>query len=382
MQKRTTAILLGAALALGGPAATAKSIVLDEFVLWVRTAIKVKGEIYDTGTEEHLGTGGLGQTCYHRVTFFGADDPAPDIRQYCEQQSGDWEADDWSPEYYALPDANILVGDSIGAAKEDREIGIQGFVRMLIERNNKGKPKAVSLRQRNAIGQGMKDGTPVKLYVGGGIVKGNPTAVADLPDFLQAIANQRPNLMLCGSSSRDVSTLIPNGVELNVVEDCTPDSDTQALLVTRGGAGNPSDVVLKAYVSQGGIVITEYSASDEIFNMVFDAGVVQGPGGAFVYGNCADNVNPEVQFHKKDPFWQAFSFVAQDSGTSGCGYSVEAFPGITSLGGWSVAPGSVQLGYRELGDGRVWLVESDWQDGNANFSETSRRMMGYMIMHR
>ncbi|MGH0035727.1 MAG: hypothetical protein ACQGVK_11945 [Myxococcota bacterium] len=373
MTKRITTLFTALAVALAGFAAAADA----QQALWSRTKMKVKGEAYDEGTGDHIGTAGIGLTCYHRVTFAANDDETPEIRQYCEQDAGDWDADDWEPDYRPLPDGNILLEDEIDADKEDRETSYTGFFKLLVERKKNGKPKSVSLRQRNAIGSAVKDGTPVTEVFGGGIVKGNPVAVADLPDFLQQIANQRSKLMLCGSSSRDVTTFIPSGVELTYVEDCTPDSDTQALLVSRSGASTPSDVVLKAYVDQGGIVITEWSGTDEVFNKVFDAGVVQGPD---ILGDCLDNVMPEVQFGKKDAFWKTFEFVSEES--SGCGYDLSAFPGIRKLGGWDDVEGSVSLAYRDYGDGRVWLVETDWQDPNPAFKQTSADMLGYMIMHR
>jgi hypothetical protein len=44
--------------------------------------------------------------------------------------------------------------------------------------------------------------------------------------------------------------------------------------------------------------------------------------------------------------------------------------------------GTVSLAYRDLGEGRLWLVESDWQDTNTSFNETSRTMLEYMINQR
>jgi hypothetical protein len=98
-------------------------------------------------------------------------------------------------------------------------------------------------------------------------------------------------------------------------------------------------------------------------------------------GKCEDNVNPAVQFTPDDPFWQANApFVPEPDATTGCGHNLETFPGIVPLGGWSV--GTVSLAYRDLGEGRLWLVESDWQDTDPSFNETSRTMLEYMINQR
>jgi hypothetical protein len=347
----------------------------QDIVRWTKTSIKAKGEAYNDATDAHRGTASIGAKCFHRVTFVGNDDDSPAVRQFCRDTDLQWDADDLSFDYYELPQRNLLLDGSFSVSLDDRDIDVDGFFRLLVERKN-GRPKAVTLRQRNAIGDASRDGSPPVDVRGAGLVNGLPIAVADLPDFLQAVAAQRSKLMRCGSSSRDVTTFIPSGVELTLVTSCTPDADTQALLVTRSGAASLSDVVVQAYVSSGGIVITEFNVSDEVFNMVFGTAVAQGAR----LGACADNVNPAVRFRKKNPFWQAFAFVPETQ--TGCGHDLQAFPGITPLGGWSSPAGSVSLAYRELGQGRVWLVESDWQDASGSFNETSRRMLGYMIMHR
>jgi hypothetical protein len=186
-------------------------------------------------------------------------------------------------------------------------------------------------------------------------------------------AAARPTVLQCGSSGRDVSTF----TDLSVLRGCQPDGTTQAMLVTRNGQASVDANVLKAYLNQGGIVITEFSIGDEIFNQAFGTSVVQG---AFM-GNCSDNVNPAVQFTPDDPFWQANApFVPEPGATTGCGFNLETFPGIVPLGGWSV--GTVSLAYRDLGEGRLWLVESDWQDTEPTFNETSRTMLEYMINQR
>jgi hypothetical protein len=185
----------------------------------------------------------------------------------------------------------------------------------------------------------------------------------------------RPNLMVCGSTDRDVRTFIPSGVDLNVVSGCTPDSTTQAVIITRSGAF--SAPTLSAYVEGGGIVITEFFASAAVYNAVFGGSVVR----SSFNGACADAVAPVVQFNAADPFWAANApFSPTSFEDSGCGYDMSTYPEITPLGGWS--PESVSLAYRKLGAGRVWLVEADWQDNHAADFTSSNRLMGHMITHR
>lgn len=347
----------------------------QQSVLWTKTKIKVKGDAFKEINDKHLGSGAIATSCYHRVTFDAPDDSEPALRQYCPVEGGLWVADDLALDAFPLPRNDLLLGGEIDVNLTGLAIALEGFFRLEVKRKQ-GRPRSVRLRHRSAYGQAVEDASPSVYVLGQARVNGRPVRRRQLPPFLQAVAQQREKLMICGDSIRDVEDFVPSGVDLEVVSGCTPDRDTQALLVERSGADTPSDVVLQAYVGLGGIVITESGASDVIFNKIFDADVVDGT----PLGDCDDNVAPQVRFGKKDPFWKTFDFSPEPD--SGCGYDLQDFPGITPLGGWAELPGSVSLAYRELEDGRVWLVEADWQDGDVAFSETSKRMLGYMIMNR
>jgi len=163
----------------------------------------------------------------------------------------------------------------------------------------------------------------------------------------------RSTLMLCGTSNRDVTEFIPPGSNLALTSGCVPDGNTQAMLVSRDGAYQASD--LQTYLAGGGRVVTEWSNSAAVFNAVFGEGVVQGAG----QGNCRDLVAPPLQFSPDDPFWRRnreFTPPAE----IGCGFDMAAYPAITRLGGWDA--NTVSLAYRDFGAGRLWLVEADWQD--------------------
>jgi len=182
----------------------------------------------------------------------------------------------------------------------------------------------------------------------------------------------RPNVLLCGSSSRPISDFVPPG--LNIIQSCAPDSNTQAMVVTRDGVLDPD--ATRAYVEAGGIVLTEWSGSANVYNAVFDEEVTLGEW----RGNCQDNVNTVVRFNESDPFWMVNGSlpVAADEG---CGYDMSAYPGITPLGGW--AGGGVELAYRDAGAGRVWLIEADWQD-NESYHQNDpvlNQLMGYMVQN-
>ncbi len=184
----------------------------------------------------------------------------------------------------------------------------------------------------------------------------------------------KPNLLLCGTSQRNVADFIPAGVPLVVVNSCTPDANTQAMIFSRNGVGfNPATI--KAYVEGGGRVLTEIFISDEVYNAVFNAGVVE----VGFIGSCTDVAPTVVQFTNADPFWSANMFKPITLGESGCGNNSAAYPGLVPLAGWSA--NEVSIGYRTAGTGRVWVTNFDWQDTNTVGAayDYTEQLMGYMI---
>ena len=184
----------------------------------------------------------------------------------------------------------------------------------------------------------------------------------------------RPNVMLCGSSSRDIATFFPAGSGLRRVNGCAPDVETQALMISRSGAF-PAREVLRAYLEGGGIVITEWNKTDEVYSAVFEP-AAQGER----RGSCRDNIATVVQFSPADRFWQDNEFRVMPEADTGCGYSITHFPDLVPLAGWDAA--SVCLGYRTLGGGRLWALDIDWQDTDAGQNQDTRDLLGYMIMNR
>lgn len=188
----------------------------------------------------------------------------------------------------------------------------------------------------------------------------------------------RPIVKLCGNSSRPVNEFIRGELveaEVRVVlNDCNPDDDTQALLVSRGGiAGMEANAAaIRQWVEEGGQLLTEYNIAHRVYTSMFQVNVAQGGRN----GGCQDNVQPAVQFSPQDDFWRDNQFVGV-GGQTGCGYDISAFHGITPIGGWNA--NAVSLGYKDLGGGRVWLIESDWQDRDNSFTDISRDLMAYMI---
>jgi hypothetical protein len=183
----------------------------------------------------------------------------------------------------------------------------------------------------------------------------------------------RGNLMVCGATGRPANQFIPAGVNLNVIAGCAPDANTQAMLVTRNGVGN-RNAAWKTWVEAGGIIVTEYSTAHLVFSTVFNVNQAQGGNN----GGCSDDLNPPTRFNLNDAFWVANQANPTQANT-GCGYDVTNFPGITRLAGWNA--NTTQVAYRDAALGRLWLVESDWQDNEASMGQASKTFMGYMITH-
>ncbi|MEM9453983.1 MAG: hypothetical protein AAGF11_07375 [Myxococcota bacterium] len=186
------------------------------------------------------------------------------------------------------------------------------------------------------------------------------------------------NVLLCGGSQRDVTSFFPAMSGLNLVIGCTPDMDTQAILITRSGINLYNAAEISAYVSGGGIVLTEALSSDEVFSDLFQ-NVAQGA----MIGSCLDRAPIVFQYNAGDAFWLDNPFNPIPLGDSGCGRDVSAYPGITPLVGWNNA--TVSIAYRDLGTGRMWITDFDWQDldtpeNDPSYADTNS-LMGYMITH-
>ena len=186
----------------------------------------------------------------------------------------------------------------------------------------------------------------------------------------------RADVRVCGPSSRPVSQFFPMGTNFNIIlNNCAPDNNTQAMFVTRS-APALNGPALQTYLNNGGIILTEYSRSDEVFTACFSA-VAQGANN----GSCQDTAPTVVQFTANDKMWQSIPFQAIQGNQSGCGFAVGAFPGVTPLAGWSA--NAVAIAYRDLGQGRLYLTDFDWQDNEFVQPMTyTQQLMGYMMTHR
>lgn len=204
----------------------------------------------------------------------------------------------------------------------------------------------------------------------------NCTGVAELVCIGAPVRETlRPTVLVCGDTDRDISSYLPQGSGLNLAKGCSPDSSTQALLVPRSGIDQVSDD-LRAYLHAGGVVLSEYGISDELFARVFPPPPAQ-PG---ELGSCLDNAPTTVQYSAGDRFWLDNPYQSIDESLTGCGFSVAGFPRLVPLAGWNAS--SVAIGYRNLGAGRFWAVDFDWADSEPQQTDYTRSLMGYMISHR
>ncbi len=185
----------------------------------------------------------------------------------------------------------------------------------------------------------------------------------------------RDNVLLCTRASRDVREFFPEGAVLNLANGCVPDEDTPAMLIARSGNAAFQGAAVRQYIEAGGIVITEYSGSHIIYNSIVGGNHQQGRRN----GECYDNIPVAWRDNLEDPFWIA-NPPPGDAGRTGCGYSIDHLPDLVLLAGWSA--NNAAVGYLQLGAGRLWIVDVDWQDSQRDQSPFTKQMMGYMILNR
>ena len=147
------------------------------------------------------------------------------------------------------------------------------------------------------------------------------------------------------------------------------------MIVTRNSADDYDAGLVRSYVRAGGIILTAYGNSHIVFQDVFEVSVDIGER----EGACGDNINPPVRLNTRNRFWKDNTTLDELREISGCGHRIDHFPEITPLGGWE--EGKVSLGYRDLGLGRVWLIESDWGDESESWTAESGVLASYMMLN-
>lgn len=189
----------------------------------------------------------------------------------------------------------------------------------------------------------------------------------------------RPDLMFCGSSGSSGSDLYVGVGPFNELTGCAPDANTQALLISRSGSISGNGAAWLAYLDAGGVIITEYSISHNVYNEIYGTGYAQGTR----FGSCTDNIMPSEKLNPDDEFWLANSGLTETpAGQEGCGYDLTAIVNgegeVNALGGL-VNTSFISLAVRQQGNGVFWLLDIDWQDGEGSYGDTSRELMGVLI---
>jgi hypothetical protein len=185
--------------------------------------------------------------------------------------------------------------------------------------------------------------------------------------------------MYCGSSSRVGSNLYSGVGTFNEVSGCTPDANTQAMLVTRNGSGSIAGkgAAWLAYLNAGGIIITEYSISAQVYNQIYGTNYPLGNS----FGGCYDNAMPSVKLNPTNPFWVAHNITPTPANREGCGFDlsniVSGQSAVTALGGWTA--GGTDFACRSQGPGSLNLLEADWSDNEPYFTADSQTFMGALI---
>ncbi len=185
-------------------------------------------------------------------------------------------------------------------------------------------------------------------------------------------------VMQCGRSTRNVNDFLVGplaGGEVEVRQGCVPVEGTLAVLVTRAAGADFRAALdpIRRFVQAGGNVVTEFTATETVYNAIFDQNV---PAGDF-NGGCGDNIQPAHQYNANDAFWRVNRFEPLAEGRTGCGHDMSAWRDVVFLGGWDAE--TVSLAYATLGNGRVWLVNVDWQDNDEQITAESRALMASMI---
>ena len=189
----------------------------------------------------------------------------------------------------------------------------------------------------------------------------------------------KPDLMYCGSSSRQGSDLYLGIGPFNEVSGCVPDADTQALLITRSGSIPGNGAAWLAYLNSGGVIITEYSITDNVYNEIYGTGYTQGVN----FGDCWDNAMPSLKLNPDHEFWQLNSGLTETpANLEGCGFDLAGIAtgesAVTELGGL-VGTSLVSFAIRPEGLGVFWLLEADWQDSESAFTDDSKNFMSALI---
>ena len=188
----------------------------------------------------------------------------------------------------------------------------------------------------------------------------------------------RPRLMKCGITIRSLNEFLVGPLAQSnfiISSRCDPDDSVQAMLVSRSGLTGVSLnlTLIQDYLERGGMIISEKNIGPSLYGKLL--GIPQER--TTQIGSCQANIQPLVQHLPDDPLWSLVPHLPPTNDVSGCGDDLHELPGIVRLGGWDHL--TTSLAYRDVGQGRIWLVAADWRDQNPNMTDESRALMAAMI---
>lgn len=213
-----------------------------------------------------------------------------------------------------------------------------------------------------------------------------PEGVECLEGFCGGERPLRSALLSCIYTARPLIDFLidplasePDSAALSTSVSCTPDEDTQALLIPRNATSSlrRAEGTIRRYVQQGGTLITERGRAAQVYELLTGLSVALP---VDEYGACAGNPLPVIQRHRDHPIWALSPHSAPLSTETGCGVDLSLLPGVVDLGGWSATTSS--LSYLDYGLGRAWFVEADWgrrPTAPSTTEEAGLRLMAAMI---
>ncbi|RVU32739.1 hypothetical protein [Neptunomonas marina] len=170
----------------------------------------------------------------------------------------------------------------------------------------------------------------------------------------------------------------------NEITGCTPDSNTEALLITRNAtiAGNGAQWL--SYLNNGGVIITEYNNPEPVYNELYGTSYTNDSA-----GDCRDMIMPSTIVNASDPFWVATGGItpvpdSEDSCGSDLADIVAGEGGTVIALGERTPEGTTSLAYRSQGLGVLFLTGADWQDSStasAGAEASSAQLFGHMIAY-
>jgi hypothetical protein len=195
------------------------------------------------------------------------------------------------------------------------------------------------------------------------------------PVYLPLPDPERTDVMVCGDAGADPAALLPGHFGLRRVGGCAPEPSTAVLFVTsRADVADLDGAALRAWLSAGGRIVTAGGRGRAVHDLVFET--VSPPGART--GDCGGDVLPAWRYEPGGRFWADVPWTAPER--TGCGEDLVAIPGLTPLGGWDAR--TVSLGYRDLGDGRLYTLEADFTEAGATLSRAGRDLVRFLALGR